>query len=398
MTEQKERLQAFKFELMPNGEQLKAMRQFAGSRRRVWNMALALQEERYRNGEKKLGYNSLCKELTAWRQGEEMPWLKDAPCAIQQQTLKDLDQAYSNFFNKKLRAARPRYKKRGTGDSFRFPDPKSIKLDQVSGRVTLPKLGAVRYRKSREVLGKVRSATVSYSSGKWYISILTKRLVEVEDRDGTEVGIDVGVARFATLSDGSFIKPLNSFERQAKALRRAQRALSRRTKNSRNWRKAKTRVQRLHARVANSRRDFLHKTTAEICDAFANVYVEDLNISGMTKSAKGTVEKPGKNVAAKSGLNRKILDQGWGEFVRQLGYKQEWSGGLFVAVDARNTSRTCPSCGHVAKANRRSQAKFKCVQCGFSANADHVGATNILRRGQAMKGSVLLSGDASASE
>jgi len=146
-----QRLQAFKYELMPSGEQVRKMRQFAGMARFVFNKALALQKERYAAGEKKLGYAALCKALTGWRNSTQTPWLKDGPIHPLQQSLKDLERAYANFFAK--RADFPRFKKKGQRDSFRYPDPKQIKLDQGNRRIFLPKLGWLRFRKSREVLG-----------------------------------------------------------------------------------------------------------------------------------------------------------------------------------------------------------------------------------------------------
>jgi len=140
-------LAAFKYELMPTGQQAHNMRRFAGSCRFVFNKALALQKERYESGEKKLGYAGLCKQLTEWRNGADTPWLKDSPIHPAQQALKDLELAYSNFFAK--RADFPRFKKKGNGDSFRYPDPKQIKLERENGRIFLPKLGWIRYRNSR---------------------------------------------------------------------------------------------------------------------------------------------------------------------------------------------------------------------------------------------------------
>ena len=207
-----QRLQAFKYELMPTGEQQRDMRRFAGSCRFVYNKALAMQQERYERGEKKLGYAGLCKQLTEWRNGTETPWLKDAPMHPLQQALKDLERAYNNFFAK--RADFPRFKKKGQRDSFRYPDPKQIKLDQANSRIFLPKLGWLRYRNSREVLGEVRNVTVSQASGKWFVSIQTEREVEQPVPPATSaIGIDVGIARFATLCDGTFIEPLNTFRK-----------------------------------------------------------------------------------------------------------------------------------------------------------------------------------------
>jgi putative transposase len=366
---------------MPNGQQARQIRRFAGSCRFVFNKALALQKARYEQGEKKLGYAGLCKLLTEWRNSAETAWLADAPIHPLQQKLKDLERAYANFFAK--RADFPRFKKKGQGDSFRYPDPKQIKLDQGNSRIFLPKLGWLRYRNSRKVLGDLRNVTVSLSGGKWFVSIQTEREVGQAIPQGGAVGIDMGIARFATLSDGTFYAPLNSFKRHEAALRKAQQAMSRKVKFSNNWKKAKARVQRIHSRIGNARRDFLHKTSTAISKNHAMVCIEDLQVRNMSRSAAGTTETPGENVRAKSGLNKSILDQGWFEFRRQLDYKLAWNGGWLVAVPPQNTSRTCPCCGYVSADNRPTQARFECVECGLEGNADLVGAINVLRAGHA---------------
>lgn len=371
-------LQAFKFELMPNGEQQRDMRRFAGSCRFVFNKALALQQSRHEQGEKKLTYAGLCNALTDWKKQPATRWLKDAPSQTLQQSLKHLEQAYQNFFEK--RADFPRFKKKGQFDSFRYPQ--GIKLEQGNSRIFLPKLGWMRYRNSREVLGEIRNATVSQSGGKWYVSIQTQREVEQPTPTGSAIGIDVGIARFATLSDGSVIEPCNSFRQHQQHLARYQRAMARKKKFSNNWKKAKARVQKLHTRIAHVRKDFLHKASTAISQNHAIVCIEDLQVKNMSKSAKGNSEQHGKKVRQKSGLNRSILDQGWAEFRRQLEYKLTWKGGYVIAVPPQYTSQTCPCCGHVSKDNRQTQAKFECVECGYTNHADEVGAINILERGQ----------------
>ena len=371
-----QRLQAFKFELMPNGEQQRNMRRFAGSCRFVYNKALALQKTRFDSGEKKLSYAGLCKVITEWR--SETGWLAETHSQVLQQAMKHLERAYQNFFEK--RADFPRFKRKGQGDSFRYPQ--GVKLDQGNARIWLPKLGWMRYRKSREVMGTVKNATVSFRCGKWFVSVQTEREVEPAVPTSTSaIGIDVGIARFATLSDGSHIEALNSFKRHEQRLARYQRVMSRKVKGSKNWHKAKRRVQRVHARIANCRSDFLHKTTTAITQDYALIVIEDLKVKGMSASAKGTRENPGRKVKQKTGLNRAILDQGWGEFRRQLEYKATWKGAQLIAVPAHYTSQTCPSCGHVSADNRKTQARFACVECGFEGNADTVDAINILARG-----------------
>ena len=374
------RLQAFKFELCPNGEQRRDMRRFAGSCRFVYNKALALQKENHEAGSKFIGYVAMAKHLTGWRNGFDTPWLLAAPCHPLQHALKDLEKAYKNFFAK--RADFPRFKRKGSGDAFRYPDPKQIKLDQGNNRLFLPKLGWLRYRNSRDVLGELRNVTVSQSGGKWFVSIQTEREIEQAlPTATTAIGIDVGIARFATLSDATFVAPLNSFKKHEARLAKYQRRMSRKVKFSNNWKKAKARIQRIHSRIANARRDFLHKTSTTISQNHALVCIEDLQVRNMSRSAKGNAVQSGRKVAQKAGLNKAILDQGWAEFRRQLDYKVNWAGGTLLAVPPQYTSQTCPCCGHVSKDNRQTQAKFLCVDCGYENHADVVGAINVLERG-----------------
>jgi putative transposase len=377
------RLQAYQYELKPNGQQLRDMRRFSGSCRFVFNKALALQKTHHEAGNKFIGYVAMAKRLTAWRNSTDTAWLSLAPVHPLQHARKDLERAYKNFFAK--RADFPHFKKKGMGDSFRYPDAKQFKIDAGNSRVFLPKLGWIRYRNSRELLGTAKNITVSSNGGKWFVSIQTEReIAEPVHPSVTIIGIDVGITRFATLSDGSFIEPLNTFRKHEQRLARYQRAMSRKTKFSNNWKKAKAKVQKLHTRIANVRRDFLHKTSSTISQNHAIVCIEDLQVRNMSKSAAGSSETPGRNVKAKSGLNKSILDQGWFEFRRQLDYKQIWRGGEVLAVPPRNTSRTCPACGHVSAENRQTQAKFACVDCGYEANADLVGAINVLAAGYAV--------------
>ncbi|MDP3211482.1 transposase [Methylotenera sp.] len=374
------RLQAYQFELMPNGEQSRAMRQYAGCCRVVYNKALAWQNEQYQaDNTFKFGYTKIANLLPLWK--SELAWLKDAPSQTLQQSLKNLESSFRNFFAK--RADFPKLKKKGVSDSFRFPQ--GFKVEQHNNRLFLPKLGWIRYRNSRKMQGVAKNITVSQKCGKWYASIQTEREVAQPEHAATSiVGVDVGIARFATLSNGQVFESVNSFKQKQTRLARYQRALSRKIKFSSHWKKQKGKITRLHSTIANIRKDYLHKTTSTISQNHAMIVIEDLQISNMSKSAKGTIETKGRNVKQKSGLNRSILDQGWFEFRRQLEYKQAWAGGQVLAVNPRNTSRTCPCCKHVAKENRQTQAKFECVECGYAENADLVGAINILAAGHAV--------------
>ncbi|MBB9000530.1 IS200/IS605 family element transposase accessory protein TnpB [Escherichia coli] len=375
------RLQAFKFQLRPGGQQECEMRRFAGACRFVFNRALARQNENHEAGNKYIPYGKMASWLVEWKNATETQWLKDAQSQPLQQSLKDLERAYKNFFRK--RAAFPRFKKRGQNDAFRYPQ--GVKLDQENSRIFLPKLGWMRYRNSRQVTGVVKNVTVSQSCGKWYISIQTESEVSTPVHPSASmVGLDAGVAKLATLSDGTVFEPVNSFQKNQKTLARLQRQLSRKVKFSNNWQKQKRKIQRLHSCIANIRRDYLHKVTTTVSKNHAMIVIEDLKVSNMSKSAAGTVSQPGRNVRAKSGLNRSILDQGWYEMRRQLEYKQLWRGGQVLAVPPAYTSQRCACCGHTAKENRLSQSKFRCQVCGYTANADVNGARNILAAGHAV--------------
>jgi len=374
------RLQAFKFQLIPTGEQQRNMRRFAGSCRFVYNKALKCQEENFEAGNKFISYVSMAAQLPLWKRDPQLSWLKEAPSQALQHALKDLDKAYQNFFAKRMDF--PRFKRKGSADSFRYPDPKQCKFEQENNRLFLPKLGWLRYYNSRKLIGDLRNLTVSLSGGKWFVSIQTQYEVTIApSKSVSAVGIDVGIARFATLSTAQSIAPLNSFKKHQKRLAHYQRRMSRKVKFSSNWKKAKNKVQKVHSAIANARKDFLHKTTTVISKNHALVCIEDLQVKNMSKASKGTSEQPGKRVRQKAGLNRAILDQGWGEFRRQLEYKMLWNGGILLAVPPHNTSRTCPCCHAISKENRLTQAKFLCVNCGYENNADVVGAINILERG-----------------
>ena len=370
-------LKAFKFELRPNCAQIRKMKQFAGCSRFVFNRALAYQNEQYEaDNSFKFNYFKLVNMLPQWKQ--EFVWLKDCHSQVLQQSLKDLESGFQNFFAE--RANFPRFKKKGEKESFRFPQ--GCKLEQHNNRIWLPKIGWVRYRNSRNVIGEIKNVTVSQKCGKWYVSIQTEFEQEIAQPKGGEIGIDMGIIRFATLSDGTFFEPVNAFKTLKGKLAKLQKQFKNKTKFSKNWQKLKAKIAKLHHKISNIRKNHLHQISSTISKNHAIVYVEDLQVSNMSKSAKGNTEKHGKNVAAKSDLNRAILDQSWSEFRRQLDYKLLWNGGHLIAVPPQNTSRCCPACGYTTKDNRQTQTTFECVDCGYRNNADVVGAINVLKRGQ----------------
>jgi putative transposase len=370
---------AYKFKLKLDDKQKAIIANYGGSTRFLWNKALAINLERLKNKQHILYYQELDFFSKLWKKSEEYGFLKECPSQTIQQKLRDLEKAFKDCFDKKQPLKRlPRFKKKGCGDSFRYPQGFKVSGNQVF----LPKLGWLRFRKSRNILGVIKNITIGGNGGNWYVSIQVEQEVNKPVHPSKSiVGIDVGIAKFATLSTGEYIEPVNSYKTLRKKLKKAQRALSRKKKFSSNWKKAKIVLQKVHSKIANVRRDFLHKSSTAISKNHAMIVMEDLKVANMSKSAKGTIDEPGNSVKSKSGLNRSILDQGWSEFRRQLTYKQEWLGGDVLVVPPHNTSITCPECAHKSKENRVTQSNFKCRACEYKNNADVVGAINILRLG-----------------
>ena len=379
-------LKAYKFRLEPTPEQSQRLRQLCGCARFVWNLGLAETKRILDSGEKLPSAFELNRMITVWKKMPEYIFLQDAYTDNLQQKLKDLHTAWKRCFDKKLAAKAPVWKRKNEGrDSIRFVNfEKYCCLE--NRRVKLPSgLGWVKFRQSQRVNGKIKNATISQLAGQWYISFQVEiETAEPNHTSTTIVGLDAGVAKLATLSDGTVFEPVNSFQKNQKNLARLQRQLSRKVKFSNNWQKQKRKIQRLHSCIANIRRDYLHKVTTTVSKNHAMIVIEDLKVSNMSKSAAGTVSQPGRNVRAKSGLNRSILDQGWYEMRRQLEYKQLWRGGQVLAVPPAYTSQRCACCGHTAKENRLSQSQFRCQVCGYTANADVNGARNILAAGHAV--------------
>jgi putative transposase len=311
------RLQAYKFQLKTRAGMEFQMRQFAGSCRFVWNRAFALQQERYQADGTRIRYNDLAGLLVEWKKDSGTSFLSTVYSQILQQTLKDLERAWINFFQK--RAERPQFKKKGRKESFRFPQ--GFKLDQVNSRIYLPKLGWIRYRNSRQVEGTPKQVTVSKELDRWFISVQTEREVVTPKHPATsDIGIDMGIKTFAAVSDGMMIQPIQSFKTYSQKLARIQRKLSHKQKGSSNWKRVKTLVSKTHQKIGRIRQDFLHKTSTHLSKNHALIFVEDLKVRNMSASAKGTVDQPGRNLKAKAGINRSILDQGWFKFRRQLEY------------------------------------------------------------------------------
>jgi putative transposase len=356
-----------------------AERQFVknvGACRFIWNKILSMNEYRYLAGVPRLNYYQAWALVAWWKQSEEYGWLQEANAHSLQQCLRDLERAYTNCFAG--RTAPPQYRKKFLSDSFRYPD--GFKLD--GRKVYLPKIGWVEFWKSREIEGTVKNVTISRDGQHWSVAFQVEMKVEPPTHPATAaIGIDLGVATFAAFSDGALHPPLNAYRQAAKKKARMQRKLAGMVKYSQNWKKQQRRIAKLDRRTAHCRQDFLHKLSTETSKNHAVIVIENLQVKNMSRSASGTVEEPGRNVAQKAGLNKSILDQGWGMFRRMLEYKQAWRGGEVIAVSPRYTSQTCPQCGCISKLNRPQQALFSCIDCGYAAHADVTAAQNILALG-----------------
>ncbi len=371
---------AYKFRLSTNTnteiEQL--MSQYAGNCRFLWNKALAINLHHLENKQPLLWYQELDWFSKLWKKSDEYEFLKLSPAQTLQQTLKQLERAFKDAFDKKQPLKKiPTFKKRGERDSFSFPQ--GFKLD--GRRIFLPKIGWVNFRKSREIDGTAKNVTISRQGKYWFVSIQVEvELPEPIHPSISMVGVDMGVKRLITLSNGDFKEPiLISFFKDK--IKRLQKKLAKKMKFSANWKKLKEKINRLHTKISNIRHDTLHKLSTTLSKSHAMIVLENLQIKNMTKAAKGDMDNHGSMVKQKSGLNRVILDQGWGMFKTFLEYKQLWSGGQVLFVDPKYTSQTCPVCNHRSKDNRKTQSKFDCVLCGHKEHADVVGAKNILERG-----------------
>ena len=405
---------AYKFRLEPNVEQQIILNNLVGSARFVWNQILAISFEMFAKNEF-INATNLVNKIMDLKNNPDFDFLRTHANAVSlQQKVRDLASAWSRFFdpkvharlkeNKKkprkpkffklangmeipLRPLMPRFKRKSDGcDSIRLVQ--FDKYCRVEGnRVKLPNgVGFVKFRKSQDIIGTIKNITISKKSGHWYVSFGCERALDQNPihPSTSAIGIDLGVTKLITTSDGQHIKPKNSFKANQIKLAALQRQLSRKVLFSQNWKKQKNKIQKLHHHIANIRHDYLHKITTAISKNHAMIACEDLKVANMSKSASGTLENKGRNVKAKSGLNKSILDQGWGMMIDMLEYKQHWQGGVLIKVNPRYTSQTCSQCQHITKENRQTQAKFECVKCGHKANADVNAAKNILSAGHAV--------------
>ncbi len=356
----------YRFRIDLTAEQEMAFARFAGARRFVFNWALARRKETYKQTGKSITWSELSVELTELKNKPGFEWLKEIDSQLLQQALADCKRAFDNFFQK--RACFPRFKKKYSAhQSFRIPQ--RVKIED--GRVYVPKIGWVKVRQSQAVDLPLKSATFKReATGKWHVSLvvefnlpdLPKPAVETE----TAVGIDVGLDRFATDSDGGVIENPRFFRKAEGKIKRVSRRLSRRKKGSANRAKARRTLARQYEKIANRRADFAHKFSTSVVKENSTIACETLNLKGMSKTK----------------LAKSVHDAAHRETFRQIEYKARWRNRNFVLIDRWfPSSQLCSECGHRNQELSLSGRFWKCPACGVRHDRDHNAAKNIRDEG-----------------
>jgi putative transposase len=367
-----------RYRLLPTPAQEAVLRDHCAHARYVWNLAVE-QHAHWRPGRKSApGYLEQCRQLTAAR--AEHPWLATGSQTVQQQALRDFAQAMAAFLDPHNPARRPTWRKADRDEGFRIVGRRREqwdvrRLSRHVGEVRVPKVGWIRFRWSRPVPRGVKSYRVTKDrAGRWHVAFAAVPQPVPAPGNGQAVGVDRGVTVSAALSTGELLRAPGLSVGERVRLRRLERKLARAQRGSGRRKRVKAAFARLRARETDRRKDWAEKTSTRLAREFDVIRVENLNITGMTRSVRGTAAEPGRNVAQKAGLNRGIMRSGWGMLVRRLADK---APGRVEKVSPVFTSQRCSACGHVAAESRKSQALFACVACIFTCNADVNAARNI---------------------
>lgn len=361
-------LKGYKYRLKPKRKDRELFSQFAGCVRYVYNRGLERRQQAHEKGER-VSYFDQNKELTGWR--EEIDWLEACHSQVLQQSLKDLNRAFEDFFRRvkeKKAPGFPRFKKRGDRDSFRYPQ--GFKVEGT--RVFLPKIGWVRFRKSRAIPGVIKDVTIMREGDHWNVSFS----VEIELKQRQEplslekaIGIDLGCQTFATLAGAQIttIEHPRCLKRQLSRIQKYGRVLAKREYRSKNYFKFKKKLARLHRKVRNSRADFLHKNSTDLVKNHDLICVEDLSVQKMLEEGSHT-------------LSRKIADSSWRSFLSFLKYRAVEFGKRLVEVSPYFPStQLCSSCGR-SQVMPLSLREYHC-ECGLSLDRDVNAALNIKAAG-----------------
>lgn len=353
-----------KYRIYPNKQEQQNLAVQFGHARFVYNSTLAARKEHYAETGKGLSASASIKRIPILKKNEQTSWLTQADSQVLQQKAMDVDTAYKNFFTG--RAGYPSFKNKHDDQSIRYPQ----RVKFFESTLYLPKIGYVKVKFHRPLVGEQKSVTISKAkSGKYFASVLCAYETETPEHQGTPVGVDLGLKDYAILSDGNSVphpKLLNKLER---AIKIAQRKLSRKKKGSANRNKARNRLALKHERLSNARKDFLHKESAKLTDQHCFIGMETLKV---------------KNMMANHCLAKAIGDSGWGEFVRMLEYKSAWKGGSIFRVGTfYPSSKTCNICKHIFKELQLSDRTWQCENCGTVLDRDVNAAKNILEQATA---------------
>jgi putative transposase len=365
------------------------LREQCGYARYVWNLGLEQRLMWARWKGPTPGYVQQCRQLTEARAASA--WLAQGSQTVQQQALRDLDQAWRNFFAGTHH--RPTWRKRGRSEGLRVVGPQALRVRHDNGRwssVLVPKVGWVPLRRTRAFVDWKSYRITRDRAGRWHLAFVAVPEPVPAPGTGEVVGVDRGVAVAAALSCGEMTSPGRLAAKEVERLLRLQRRLARAQKGSNRRAAVRTAIARIKARETDRRKDWVEKTSTDLARRFDVIRVEELNIAGMTRSARGTIAQPGRGVRAKAGLNRGILASGWGALVTRLEQK---APGRVEKVNPAYTSQTCNACQNIASESRKSQADFACVACGHQDNADVNAACNIAERSTAAGLAVAARGD-----
>jgi transposase len=365
-----------RYRLLPTPAQEAVLRDHCSHARYVWNLAVE-QHAHWRPGRAGApGYLEQGRQLTEAR--AEYPWLAAGSQMVQQQALRDFAAAMVAFFDPHNPAGRPTWRKTGRNEEFQVVAVKPGHVRRLSrkvGEVWVPKVGWVRFRLSRPIPPGAKSYRVTMDrAGRWHVALAVIPESVPAPGNGEVLGIDRGVAVPAALSTGEMLHVPGLTWRQRKRLRRLERRLARTRRGSNRRGRVRLAIARLKATETDRRKDWAEKASTDIARRFDLIRVEDLKIGSMTRSARRTAVSPGRNVRAKTGLNREILRSGWGLLVRRV---EDKAPGRVERIKPHFTSQRCSVCGHVDANSRESQVRFACTACGYTCNADVNAARNI---------------------
>jgi transposase len=375
---------AVRYRLYPTTAQEAMLERHCADARAVWNAALE-QLNWWRSGRRgSPGFAERNRQLAAARQA--LPWLGEGSSSVQQQALRDFQQACKNWWSGTHR--RPRWRKRGIDEGFCVRDVHILRLSRRWAQITVPKTGAVRFRLSRPLpKGKLGMARVTLDGKRrWHVSLPGPQPAIEREPTGAVLGIDRGVAATLACSDGRMLRAPVMRRRERCRIARLQQRLARQREGSAKRRKTKRRIAGIHQTVRDRRRDWIEVQSTRLVRDYDAIAVEMLNVRGMTRRPAPKPDPEGGGVffpngaAAKAGLNRSILQQGWTYWLRRLKAKAEASGVRVIEVPSAHTSDGCRICGYQAAENRESQAVFRCLYGGHAGQADLEAAHNILAR------------------